>query len=112
RGRGPRGVDQRHAQLREAAPLAVGVPDAGVAGGAPGPCVQADRRRVHPARRRRVPTIKRGLTLTKGWNKPMDFDLTPEQEDMVRRAREAGAEWRDHAEEWDISNRAPIDEVT
>jgi butyryl-CoA dehydrogenase len=42
----------------------------------------------------------------------MDFDLTPAQIDLVRRAREAGAEWRDHAEEWDISNKAPIDEVT
>jgi butyryl-CoA dehydrogenase len=42
----------------------------------------------------------------------MDFDLTPEQQDLVERAAAAGREWRGHAEKWDHENHAPLDVVT
>ncbi|HEV8296276.1 MAG TPA: acyl-CoA dehydrogenase family protein, partial [Acidimicrobiales bacterium] len=42
----------------------------------------------------------------------MDFDLTPEQQDLVHRSVSAGNEWRPFAEQWDHDNYAPINEVT
>ena len=42
----------------------------------------------------------------------MDFDLSPEQHDLVERGLAAGREWRGHAEKWDHENHAPIGEVT
>src|SRR5262245_23722919 len=42
----------------------------------------------------------------------MDFDLSPEQQDLVERGLAAGREWRGHAEKWDHENHAPLGEVT
>jgi butyryl-CoA dehydrogenase len=42
----------------------------------------------------------------------MDFSLTPQQQELVDRATAAGLEFKKHANEWDINNEAPIDDVT
>jgi alkylation response protein AidB-like acyl-CoA dehydrogenase len=42
----------------------------------------------------------------------MDFSLTPEQKELVDRATAAGQEFAKYANEWDINNDAPIDDVT
>jgi butyryl-CoA dehydrogenase len=42
----------------------------------------------------------------------MDFDLSPEQLDLVERGAAAGLEWRGFAEKWDHDNHAPLDAVT
>jgi butyryl-CoA dehydrogenase len=42
----------------------------------------------------------------------MDFDLSPEQQDLVERGLAAGREFRGFAEKWDHENHAPLDEVT
>jgi butyryl-CoA dehydrogenase len=42
----------------------------------------------------------------------MDFRLTPAQEDLVARATAAGLEYKKYANDWDLNNEAPIDEVT
>jgi alkylation response protein AidB-like acyl-CoA dehydrogenase len=42
----------------------------------------------------------------------MDFTLTPAQQELVDRATAAGLEYRKYANEWDLNNDAPIDEIT
>src|SRR4051794_36933707 len=42
----------------------------------------------------------------------MDFSLTPQQQELVDRATAAGLEFKKQANEWDINNDAPIDDVT
>ena len=42
----------------------------------------------------------------------MDFELTPQQEDLQKRARQFGDEFRPYAAEWDINNKVPIDDMT
>ena len=42
----------------------------------------------------------------------MDFELSKEQQELVQRATDAGMEWREFANEWDTSNKAPLAEVT
>ena len=41
----------------------------------------------------------------------MDFDLSPEQLDLVERGAAAGLEWRGFAEKWDHENHAPLGAV-
>ena len=41
----------------------------------------------------------------------MDFDLTPAQEALKARARDAAAPWREHVERWDLDDESPYAEV-
>src|SRR5690606_33967044 len=42
----------------------------------------------------------------------VDFELTKAQQDLVQRATDAGMEWLKYANEWDVTNKAALAEVT